>query len=184
MDSLTNNFLIAMPSLADPNFFRTVTLICQHNEDGAIGIVINRVTDITVKDIFEEMQIDAHDPGVLDVPVYSGGPVQSERGFVLHATTDTVSEALPVSETLSLSASREILEAVAEARGPNHYLIALGYAGWASGQLEQEISDNAWINGPASDDIIFSTSVEDRWSEAAAHLGVDLSRISDQAGHA
>lgn len=184
MESLTNHFLIAMPNLADPNFHRTVTLICQHNEDGALGIIINRITNLTLHEIFEQMNISTDQFKNPDLPVFSGGPVQTERGFILHNSVESWSATLPISDGLGLTSSRDILEAIARNNGPENCLVALGYAGWAGGQLEQEISDNAWLNGPADSAIIFHTPVDNRWNEAAQLLGVDLSTLSSEAGHA
>lgn len=184
MVSLTNQFLIAMPSLADPNFFRSVTLICQHNADGAMGIVINRPTDLSMGEILQQMDIDASKARHQSEKVYHGGPVQNERGFILHDGATSWSSSLTVSDELSLTTSRDILEALAQDRGPNRCLVALGYAGWGGGQLEDELSQNAWLNGPADHNIIFDTPAEHRWNRAAQHLGVDLDRLSSQTGHA
>jgi putative transcriptional regulator len=185
MDSLTNHFLIAMPGLADPNFHQTVTLICQHDENGALGIVINRPTDLAIRDVLEQMGIPAGGARCAGEPVFGGGPVQVERGFILHDVSGGGWDAtLSVGEGLGLTSSRDILEAMADNRGPGHYLVALGYAGWAAGQLEHEISNNAWLNGPADPDIIFRVPVEARWRRAAELLGVDLRLLSSEAGHA
>jgi putative transcriptional regulator len=184
MDSLTNHFLIAMPGLADPNFHQTVTLICQHDDDGALGIIINRPIDLEIRDILEQMDIPSADASCANEPVFGGGPVQVERGFILHDESGDWGATLNVGEGLGLTSSRDILEAMAHNRGPRHYLVALGYAGWAAGQLEREISENAWLNGPADPDIIFRAPVEERWRRAAELLGVDLRLLSSEAGHA
>ena len=182
--SLANHFLIAMPNLRDPNFARTVTLICEHSHDGAMGIVINRVTDLTLTDIFEQMNIDASRCQALDLPVHIGGPVQSNRGFVLHEPVGEWESTLAVTDALGVSTSRDILVALAENRGPEHCLLALGYAGWSPGQLEKEIADNAWLSGPADRQILFETPAEARWGAAVKRLGVDLAALSSEAGHA
>ena len=184
MVSLTNQFLIAMPSLADPNFFRSVTLICQHNADGALGIVINRPTNLSMGEILQQMDIDAGNSQRQNEKVYHGGPVQNERGFILHDGDQEWSSSLAISDELSLTTSRDILEALAQDRGPNRCLVALGYAGWGGGQLEDELSQNAWLNGPADYDIVFNAPAQDRWNRAAQHLGVDLDRLSSETGHA
>jgi putative transcriptional regulator len=184
MESLTNHFLIAMPNLADPNFHRTVTFICQHNEDGALGIVINRVTNIQLQEVFDQMNIPTTDTTVAQTPVYSGGPVQTERGFILHEGVGGWDATLPIGDHLGLTTSRDILEAMAQNQGPRDCLVALGYAGWGGGQLEQELSENAWLNGPADYDIVFRTPVEERWNQAARLLGVDINQMSGEAGHA
>ncbi len=182
--SLTNHFLIAMPNLGDPNFFRTVTLICEHNSEGAMGIVINRPIDLSLRDILKQMEIPTTGAKNLDMPVYLGGPVQSNRGFVLHEPIGRWDSTLKITQSLGVSTSRDILVAIAENKGPRDYLIALGYAGWGAGQLEQEIAQNAWLSGPATREILFETPLEARWSAAADLLGIDLAKLSGEAGHA
>ncbi len=181
---LTNNFLIAMPAMQDPNFDHTVTFICQHNEEGALGIVINRVVNLTVGDILDQMSIAREEYQKSGSPVHYGGPVQNDRGFILHQNIGEWDSTLPITEKIGLTTSRDILEAMANNEGPDRYLLALGYAGWGSGQLEYEIKENAWLNGPADDSIIFDTSIESRWSSAASLLGVDVNTLSSEAGHA
>jgi len=182
--SLANHFLIAMPALADPNFVRTVTLICQHNEEGALGIVINRTTNLVVGDILQQLELPADESEQAQAPVYFGGPVQTERGLILHEGDRHFESTLPVGTSLGLTTSRDILESMANNDGPRHCLVALGYAGWGSGQLEREISENAWLSGPTDNDIIFRTAVDERWPKAAAGMGVDLNTMSREAGHA
>ncbi len=182
--SLTNHFLIAMPGLGDPNFFRTVTLICEHSEQGAMGLVINRPTDLNLGDILQQMSIDGEASTSLGTPVHLGGPVQNNRGFVLHRPLGSWESTLPITETLGVSTSRDILVALAENRGPQQYFLALGYAGWSAGQLERELADNAWLSGPADSDILFNMPVTERWNAAASLLGVDLATISGETGHA
>lgn len=182
--NLTNHFLIAMPQLADPNFFQTVTYICEHNEEGAMGIIINRPVDISLGEILEHMDISAEPSEHTKKMVYMGGPVQPERGFVLHKPHATWDSTLPITDHISITTSRDILLAIAKQTGPEQYLIALGYAGWGAGQLEREIVDNAWLSGPADDRILFDLPNEQRWSAAAALLGVDLNLISGRPGHA
>ncbi|MHB1528490.1 MAG: YqgE/AlgH family protein [Acidiferrobacteraceae bacterium] len=183
--SFSNHFLIAMPSLGDPNFFRTVTFICEHNSEGAMGIVINRpVDDLSLKDVFEQMDIAVEHDKFDHIAVHLGGPVQSNRGFVLHEPIGRWESTLPVTDTVGISTSRDILDAIAHDRGPTRYLLALGYAGWGAGQLEQEISENAWLSGPASREILFDTPAKTRWQAAARLLGVDFALLSEEAGHA
>jgi len=182
--NLTNHFLIAMPNLADPNFHHTVTFICAHNEDGAMGIVINRPMELALGDILAQMNLTAHSPGVDNMIIHQGGPVQTDRGFVLHRPDTNWHSSINVSDEIGVTTSRDILEAIAEGRGPEQAFIALGYAGWAAGQLEQEIKENAWLSGPAGSDIIFRTPVEKRWEQAARLLGVDVDRLSSDVGHA
>ncbi len=181
---LTNNFLIAMPTMRDPNFDRTVTFICQHNEEGALGIVINRVVNLTVGEILDQMRIAHDEYRDSKSRVHYGGPVQSERGFILHQNLGAWDSTLPITSDIGLTTSRDILEALANNSGPDRYLLALGYAGWGSGQLEHEIKQNAWLSGPAESEIIFDTPIELRWSTAASRLGVDLNTLSPEAGHA
>jgi putative transcriptional regulator len=183
-DTLNNHFLIAMPGLEDPNFHRTVTLICQHNSDGAMGIVINRHLDIPFSEILTQLNIEGYQHELEHRPVFMGGPVQETRGFVLHEPLGAWESTLKISDHLGLSASRDILAAIAVGSGPDRWLLALGYAGWGPGQLEQEIKQNAWLNGPADPEVLFSLPLAERWSAAAELLGVDLSQLSGEAGHA
>jgi putative transcriptional regulator len=182
--SLSNQFLIAMPTLADPNFSRTVTFLCEHSDQGALGIVINRSLDITLGEIFEQMEIETGQALHVDAPVYQGGPVQNDHGFVLHKPLGNWQSTLPVTETVGLTTSQDILQAIAEDRGPDDWLVALGYAGWGPGQLERELSENAWLNGPADTNVVFRLPEAERWQAAAQKLGVDLSTLSGDAGHA
>lgn len=183
-ESLANHFLIAMPSLQDPNFSRTVTYICEHNDDGAMGIVINRPMDLTVNDVLDHMGIETGIGELSTAPVYQGGPVQVERGFVLHRPYQHWESSLEIAGDIGIATSRDILSAIAGGNGPDASLIALGYAGWAPGQLEHELGENAWLNGPADQSIIFHRPSEERWEAAAALLGVDLNLLSGDAGHA
>ncbi|MFQ5994771.1 MAG: YqgE/AlgH family protein [Acidiferrobacterales bacterium] len=181
---LSNHFLIAMPALADPNFYRTVTLVCEHSTEGAMGIVINRTTDLALGDILQQMGIEAKDADSRDMTVHLGGPVQTNRGFVLHEPLGKWESTLPITDTLGVSTSRDILTAIAENRGPERCLVALGYAGWGAGQLERELAENSWLNGPSDRQIIFDMPIDSRWQRAATLVGVDLSTISGEAGHA
>lgn len=182
--SLTHQFLIAMPALQDPNFFHGVTYICEHNEQGAMGILINRPLDITLGEIFRQLDIDAPRDDINGQPVFFGGPVQNERGFVIHHPLGNWETTLPVTKQLGVTSSRDILAAIADGSGPELSLVALGYAGWGPGQLEEEMAQNAWISVPASEALIFSTPAAERWQAAAALGGVDLSRLSGDVGHA
>jgi putative transcriptional regulator len=181
---LTNHFLIAMPALADSNFYRTVTFVCEHSNEGAMGIVINRATDLRLGEILEQLEISTADLSLADQPVHLGGPVQNNRGFVIHEPLGNWESTLRVTETVGVSTSRDILTAIAERRGPDRYLVALGYAGWGAGQLEREIGENSWLSSPASREILFDLPLEHRWSAAAGLVGVDLSTLSSEAGHA
>lgn len=182
--SLTNHFLIAMPGLQDPNFEKSVTYICEHSEDGAMGIVINQPLEIPVREILDQLDIDNISPAVSEAPIYLGGPVNGERGFVLHENGTHWDSTMSIDDGISVTTSRDILEAIAAGNGPEKNLIALGYAGWAHGQLEQELTDNAWLAVPADIAIIFDLPAEERWDAAAADLGVDLSLLTTDTGHA
>jgi len=182
--SFANHFLIAMPTLADANFARSVTLICEHSDKGAMGIVVNRMTDLRLGEIFEQLSIDPAKASNTESVVYLGGPVQNNRGFVLHEPLGNWESTLTVTDNLGVSTSRDVLEAIAHNRGPDKYMVALGYAGWGAGQLEREISENSWLSGPASREIIFNLPVEHRWKAAARLMGVNLSTLSGEAGHA
>lgn len=181
--NLTNQFLIAMPSMADPFFARTVTYLCQHNEEGALGIIINRPLQLTLKEIIEQMDIKFHNDALSDLPVYFGGPVQPDRGFVLHEPGGEWKSTLKISDSLWLTTSRDILEAISRGDGPHQVLLALGYAGWGEGQLEREIVENAWLNAEAEQSIIFNLPASHRWKAAAGLMGVDIALLSSQVGH-
>lgn len=181
---LSNQFLIAMPTLADPNFFQTVTYISEHNAGGALGLVINRPLGLTLGQLLDHLQIATDQAELAALPIYQGGPVQPEQGFVLHRPIGQWSSTLHVTEQIGITTSRDILQAVAHGEGPEQLLVTLGYAGWGPGQLERELAENAWLSGPADPDILFCTPNEQRWWAAAALLGVDLNLLSAHAGHA
>lgn len=181
---LNNQFLIAMPNLADTNFSHTVSYLCQHNEEGALGIVINRPALLTLGDILQQMDISPCSQQIQDTPVFVGGPVQQERGFIIHSKDSTTwDSSMSTSDTTCLTSSRDILEAIAAGKGPKQYLIALGYAGWGSGQLEKEIIKNAWLNTPYKNTILYQTPVEHRWNDAASQIGIDIKQLTTPAGH-
>lgn len=182
--NLTNHFLIAMPALDDPNFARTVTYVCAHNEDGAMGIVINRPLEMELGEVLQQLDLEASDPAINARPIYAGGPVHRDRGFILHRPSQDFGSTMKVTDDIAVSTSRDILVAIARGDGPHDTLIALGYAGWGAGQLEQEMLQNAWLSGPATPDLLFHSPVARRWSDAAALLGVDLTLLSGEVGHA
>ena len=183
-DCLRNHFLLAMPRLTEGIFSQSITYICEHGESGAMGIVINRPLDLSVGEIFEHLQISARQDFSTEL-VMAGGPVQMDHGFVLHRFCDKTWEAsLKVTAEITLTTSRDILRAIAIGEGPRDHLIALGYAGWAAGQLEQELAENSWLTLPGNSDIIFSTPAAQRFGAAGAVLGIDMNLISGQAGHA
>ncbi len=181
---LTNQFLISMPNLKDPNFEKTVTYICVHNEEGAMGIVINKPLEIGLGEIFVQMDIPVNNPHANDQKIYHGGPVHTNHGFIVHQTSKEWDSSIIVSPDLCVTTSKDILEAIAVGEGPDESLVALGHAGWSAGQLEQELMDNAWLNGPVDLEIIFNTSSEQCWQSAANHMGVDIDKLSSDIGHA
>lgn len=183
--SLQNQFLVAMPGMSDPTFAHTVTYICEHSAEGAMGLIVNMPLNLSLADIYHQLDLSTSDASA-EIPVLAGGPVSVERGFILHPASaeDQWLSTIKVSDDISLTASRDILAAMAEGKGPERYLIALGYAGWDSEQLEREIADNAWLTVPADQQILFHTPCEQRWQAAARSLGIDLNLISNTAGHA
>lgn len=182
--NLTNQFLIAMPGMADPTFAKTVTYLCQHGPEGALGIIINRPSDLTLGEVMEQMSIEVHESAIEQMRVYFGGPVHRERGFVLHEPGGRWDSTMQVSDSIALTTSRDILEALGSGEGPAKVLVALGYAGWGKGQLEREILDNAWLNVPADMSILFDSPARQRWKAAAESVGVDISLLIASAGHA
>lgn len=182
LGNLRNQFLIAMPSLNESIFSHTITYICDHSDDGAMGIVINQPLGIDMAEIYQ--QLECTDVGYHSSDaVLSGGPVQPDRGFILHSPEQRWESSLAVSEEVVLTASRDIIDAIARNLGPQKFLVALGYAGWDAGQLEDEIANNSWLTLPAEPEIIFDTPIEQRWSAASKSLGIDLNLISATAGH-
>lgn len=182
--SLTAHFLIAMPAMDDPNFAQGVTLLCQHNDEGAMGLMINRVSEFTIGEVLEQMQIVIESKKWADVPVLIGGPVQPDRGFVLHDDPREWGSTLRFGNGLAVSTSRDILEAMAKGEGPENAVIALGYAGWTAGQLEEEIAANAWLTVEADHAILFRTPINARWQAAAKTLGINLAQVTDYSGRA
>ena len=173
-----------MPNMADPYFAKTLTYVCEHNEQGALGVVVNRPIDLTLSALFERINVSLESQEVGRAPVYFGGPVQTDRGFVLHPKGLSFQATVDLEDDLSLSTTQDILFAIADGVGPEKSLIALGYAGWEAGQLEAELAQNAWLTCPFDADILFNTSSELRLEAAAKHLGINLSLLTSQAGHA
>ena len=183
--NLTNQFLIAMPSMADPTFSGTVVYLCEHSEKGALGLVINRPTDIDLKSLFDRIDLSLEIEPLQHLPVYFGGPVQTERGFVLHDPSDQhYTSSMTVPGGLEMTTSKDVLEAVAHGTGPTRFLLTLGHAGWGAGQLEEEISRNGWLTVQADPGIVFEVPAEQRLEAALSLLGVSLSMLSGEAGHA
>ena len=213
---LTNHFIIAMPGLADPSFSKTVSYICQHDSQGAMGLTINRPLDIAFDELLTQLNIPLDNRSLAATPIYQGGPVDTTHGFILHSNEFNVpkdkagdpekhinssiennlakpaekkasshlSQTLKINDYLSVSSSVEILSAIARNEGPKKYLITLGYSGWGAGQLEREMSENAWLHVPADHQIIFDTPDKLRWETAAKQMGIDIHLISSESGHA
>lgn len=187
--SLTNHFIIAMPSLNDPDFEQSVSYICEHNNEGAMGVVINRPIDLTFADLCEQLDIEITDTDTADYPIFDGGPVETERGFILHTPIGDWESTLTVTKDIGLTMSQDIIQAIAEGYDsdntpPEYFIITLGYAGWSEDQIEDEIAENVWLNVEATPDILFKTPIEKRWNAAAAALGINLQQLSSDIGHA
>ncbi|OGS93266.1 MAG: hypothetical protein A3K04_09025 [Gallionellales bacterium RBG_16_56_9] len=182
--NLTHHFLIAMPAMQKGFFAGTLAYVCEHNENGALGIVVNRPISLTLGEMFDQINIPLHQPKLGKMPVHFGGPVQTERGFVLHDPHGAWQSTLHVNDKVGLTTSKDILEAVGEGRGPSNIIVTLGYAGWDQGQLEHEMTENAWLTVPASEHILFDLPPEERLPAAMALLGVDYASLAEQAGHA
>ena len=186
--NLQHHFLIAMPTLQDPIFRRSVVYICEYNDDGAMGIIINKpLENLQVEGILEKLKIspEPRDPSIrLDKPVMLGGPLAEDRGFILHTPPASFSSSIRISDNTIVTTSREVLETLGTERQPSEVLVALGYASWEKGQLEQEILDNAWLTAPADFNILFKTPMGERWNEAAKLIGMNILTMSGAAGHA
>ena len=195
--NLTHHFLIAMPNMADPYFSKTLTYICEHNDQGALGLVVNRPIEMTLQELFKRLALKLGDAGRRHAPIYFGGPVQTDRGFVLHEPAGDWQATLKVTagkggtggtsgtgSTIGLTTSKDILEAVGRGEGPAKMLVSLGYAGWSAGQIEHELSQNAWLTVEAKDAILFDLPPDERLPAAMELLGLDYARLADQAGHA
>ena len=182
--NLTDHFLIAMPNMVDPHFARTLTYVCEHNDQGALGLVVNRTLDMSLSALLSQVSVPHSAAELAKVPVHFGGPVQLDRGFVLHQPVGEWQSTLSVNGRIGLTTSKDILVAVGNGEGPEKLLVTLGYAGWAPGQLENELSQNAWLTVPAVPEVIFDLPVEERLPAAMQLLGVDYASLSEQAGHA
>ena len=186
MDSvnLTDHFLIAMPAMDDPYFSKALVYVCEHNEQGALGIVVNKPLDMPLAELFEKVDIPLQTPTLGDLPVYFGGPVQTDRGFVLHRPVGQWQSSLPVNADVGLTSSRDILEAMGHGGEPHDVLVTLGYAGWGAGQLENELAQNGWLTVRADPSIVFSLPPEERLAAAMLALGIDFAHLAEDAGHA
>jgi len=210
MQSLENQFLIAMPSMGDPYFNKTVTYICEHNDEGAMGLIINLPVNISLNDLLKQIDDEADDNSAVDMaeevpessesqqdtltdnsllsvleqPVLSGGPISQNRGFVLHSTQSGWKSSMALSKDIMITTSKDILLALGTEKAPEQFMVTLGYAGWGPGQLEKELQDNSWLTIEANSDIIFKTPIEQRWQKATEMLGIDLAHLSSDIGHA
>jgi putative transcriptional regulator len=182
--NLTHHFLIAMPNMADPHFSKTLTYICEHNEKGALGVVINRPIDLMLSSLLEQVSIPVTDERCAGIPIHYGGPVQTDRGFVLHGPVGNWQSTLSINADLGLTTSKDILQAVAHGDGPEQIFVTLGYAGWAAGQIENELAQNAWLTVPADHDVMFALPCAERVPAAMHLLGIDFASLSEVAGHA
>lgn len=182
--NLTHHFLIAMPAMNDPHFSNSLTFICEHNDQGAIGVVVNRPIDMTLHALLQQIEITPASDACKLTPIHYGGPVQIDRGFVLHQPAGEWQSTLKVSDQIGLTTSKDILQAVASGNGPPQILVTLGYAGWAPGQLEHELAQNAWLTVDADPSIFFQTPAEQRYQAGLKLLGIDLAMLSGDAGHA
>jgi putative transcriptional regulator len=182
--NLTHHFLIAMPAMADPHFAKSLTFVCEHNDQGALGIVVNRPIDMNLHSLLEQVSLAPDTDASKSVAVHFGGPVQIDRGFVLHTPLGDWQSTLKISPDLGLTTSKDILEAVARGQGPRQILVTLGYAGWAPGQLEHELAQNAWLTVHAKPEVMFDLPADERLPAAMNLLGVDYAKLSDTAGHA
>lgn len=181
--NLANHFLIAMPSMLDPIFGGAVIYICEHNAGGALGVIINKPTDMSMDDLFERIELEQHAP-MADKPVMFGGPVQEDRGFVLHAPLGEFSSSMKVTEEVAFTTSRDVLEAIAAGQGPQRFLASVGYSGWSEGQLEDEIGRNGWLTVAADPAILFDVPLDARYAAAIKLLGIDPMMLTSEAGHA
>ncbi|HLL12120.1 MAG TPA: YqgE/AlgH family protein [Rubrivivax sp.] len=185
---LTNQFLIAMPGMADETFAGAVVYLCEHTEKGALGLVINKPIDIKLRNLFEKVELTLQSDELAEQPVFFGGPVQTERGFVLHEkqgdSATAYNSTLSIPGGLAMTTSKDVLEAMAEGSGPGKVLVTLGYSGWQPGQLEDEIGRNGWLNVDADPKVIFDTPIEQRYAQALSLLGIDPRMLSQEAGHA
>lgn len=183
--NLTHHFLIAMPAMTDPYFAHTLTYICRHNDDGALGLVVNRPIDLTLKGLFEQIEIPLNREDADTTPIYYGGPVHMDRGFVLHSPVGAWQSSLNVNADIALTTSRDILQEIGRGEfSPEGVLITLGYAGWEAGQLERELSQNSWLTVEARKEVLFNLPAEERLPAAMGSLGITFAMLSDEAGHA
>jgi putative transcriptional regulator len=181
---LEKQMLIAMPGMLDPNFSRSVTLLCQHSDEGAIGITINRQSDFNLGEILEQLDISCEKEAIREATVLEGGPVHTDRGFVLHSPKEGFESSLEITPGIMVTTSRDVLAAIARGEGPEQFIVALGYAGWGDGQLEFEMRENAWLSVPVDHAIVFDLPLNDRYERAVSILGIDIGQLHGEGGHA
>ena len=181
---LQQQMLIAMPDMADPNFSRSVTLLCQHNKEGAIGITINRQSGFTLGELLFQLKIPCENQEISSVMVLEGGPVSPDHGFVLHTPVTGFESSVQINDDIMVTTSRDVMTAIAAGTGPENFLIALGYAGWGDGQLESEMRQNAWLSVPVDKGILFETAVQNRWEKAVGKLGISINDLHGVGGYA
>ena len=181
---LQQQMLIAMPAMADPNFSRSVTMLCQHNEEGAIGITINRQSTFTLGELLFQLNIPCTNQKISSLAVLEGGPVSPDHGFVLHTPVEGFDSSIRINDEIMVTTSRDVLAAIAAGKGPDKFLVALGYAGWGDGQLEFEMRQNAWLSVPADKGILFESAMPQRWEKALGKLGISISDLHGIGGHA
>ena len=183
MQTLQNHFLLAMPSLTDPYFERSLVYLCEHNEEGAMGLVVNIPVEMSLETMLTQLKLNPPASPELKQPVLQGGPVHADRGFVLHSFRPGFNSTLQVGDEMMVTTSKDILETLGTREAPAHWLVALGYAGWSAGQLEQELVDGAWLVIPPNPDLVFKTPIHKRWQQAAASIGVNPVHLSSDIGH-
>lgn len=183
-DALAGRLLLATPVLGDPNFAQSVILVCEHNADGALGLVVNRRLPVKLGEVLAQLNLPTEFAALKTRPLFSGGPVEGQRGFVLHDAPQIGEDSLALGDSLAVSASESVLASIARGEGPERFMIVLGYSGWGAGQLEREFAEDAWLAAPAAPEVIFDAPVEERWRRAAALIGLDLARLSRESGHA
>ncbi|HYW75324.1 MAG TPA: YqgE/AlgH family protein [Gammaproteobacteria bacterium] len=181
---LGGQLLLAMPALADPNFYRSVVLVCEHGDEGALGLIVNRPMQLELGEVLAQLDMTSAHEDINRMPVFSGGPVETQRGFVIHDDVDIFADSMNIGDSLAISSSSEILSAISKMHGPDHFMVVLGYAGWGPGQLENELRENAWLSVPASSRLIFDVPVNERWRRAAIQIGVDPLQLSSESGQA
>lgn len=181
---LQQQLLIAMPAMADPNFSRSVTLLFQHNEEGAIGITINRQSGFTLGELLFQLNIPCENQEISSMAVLEGGPVSPDHGFVLHTPVEGFDSSIQINDDVMVTTSRDVLTAIAAGKGPQQFLVALGYAGWGDGQLESEMRQNAWLSVPADKGILFESALQNRWEKAVGKLGININDLHGVGGHA